>query len=562
MSRGVILSFAVVSILGAVTSAQTCIDGLCFVDRAQTGEIDVGSLAGGPAVIDFDNDGWMDLYIGGRSSLPHRLYRNITDTMRPGMRTFEDVTAGSGFDDADGLARLGRGAIVADFDNDGDQDIYILGNQSSDTSSGLLYRNETGGIFTNVSEAAGVRTFGEIAESAAWFDFDLDGLPDLLVGYATTSTRALNLYHNQGDGTFLLANTLLPTLGVPGRLYAMTPTDIDLDGWPDVVMLSTAIGPTLLHNISDGAGGRTFVNVAGAVGFNFLGPAPMGVSAGDFDNDGDFDLALSNGAVGVYYENLGGTFQRITPIESFWAWAVSWLDADNDGLLDLFHAGSLGQGAANNMLFRNLGGGSFADVSAALHDEVLTSKSGVRIDIGNDGRPDLVIANPSGTDRRTSVMENISTTTGAWIMIDLVGDGRLVNTDALGAIVRVRAGGVTRHREIVSGSSAAASEDLRAHFGLGEVTEVDWVEIVWPRRGSLPSRTERVSGPIAPGQILSISPRCLGDYNADDSVDTRDVLAFLNDWVAGDPRADLNGDGFVNTQDVLLFLNEWNGGCV
>lgn len=287
----------------------------------------------------------------------------------------------------------------------------------------------------------------------------------------------------------------------------------------------------------------------------------MGISAGDYDNDGDFDIAISNGAEGVYYENLGGTLDRVFPVTGYWAWGVSWLDADNDGLLDLFHAGSLGSGPNHNLLYRNLGGGAFEDVSDALNDAAQDSKNAVRIDFDNDGLLDLVVINPAGDDTRTNLFDNVSTDAGAWIAIDLVGDGRLVNTDGLGAIVRVRADGVTRHREVVSGSSTCSTEDLRAHVGLGSAAEVDWVEVVWPRMGSVASRTERFDGPFAADQIVTLLNGCLADFDGDGASNTRDVLAFLNGWNAGDPRADLNGDGANDTRDVLLFLNEWAIGC-
>ncbi len=546
--------------------AQTCDDGLCFLDRVASGEIDLGSLRGGPAVIDFDNDGWMDLYIAGRSSGQHRLYHNIEDAARPGERTFVDVTAGSGLDLGDGRNRVGRGVVVADYDNDGDQDLYVLGWRGSDTTAGLLYRNDGGGAFTDVSIAAGVRTVGDDPESAVWLDFDLDGDADLLVAYAGPTTRALTLFRNLGDGTFETADSVLPALGIPGNSYSMTVTDLDSDGWGDVVLLTTGIGPKLLQNVSDGSGGRRFDEVAAAVGYTFLGPGPMGVSAADMDGDGDFDLAISNAAEGVYYENVGGSLVRIFPISSYWAWGVSWLDADNDGPIDLFHAGSFASGPNHNLLYRNLGSGAFEDVSPVLNGTAQESKNALRIDFNNDGRPDLVVCNPAGTDTRTNLFENISTTPGAWLMVDLVGDGRLMTTDALGAIVRVRTGGgggggVTHHREIASGSSTSATEDLRAHVGLGDAVEVDWVEVVWPRMGSLESRTERYDGPIAVNQILTLEPGCLGDYDRDGTSNTVDVLAFLNGWNAGDPLADLNGDGVNDTRDVLIFLNEWALGC-
>lgn len=554
-----LLAFGVVA--GAVR-AQTCVDGLCFIDRVQAGEVDLGARPGGPAVLDFDGDGWMDLYIAGRNGLSQRLYRNVADDMRPGFRGFEDATPGSGLDTGDGPTRNGRGAIVADYDNDGDQDIYVLGEVGTGSSAGLLYRNEGGGVFADVSIGAGVRTGGGHPESAVWLDMDHDGDCDLLVGYAgDSSDRGFDLFVNQGDGTFAVSNGLLPALGVPNHNYSMTATDFDSDGWADVVTLTNGIGNTLLRNTADGSGGRRFEQVAQQVGYLTLGPAPMGISAGDFDNDGDFDLAITDAVTGTYYENTGGAFQKIAPVESIFGWGVSWLDADNDGLLDMFQAGSFSRGPAHNKLFRNLGSGLFEDSSVVLNDAEQDSKTGVRVDVSNDGRVDLVVCNPGGDDQRTSLLESTSTTPGSWLVVDLVGDGVRVNTDAIGAIVRVSAGGVTRSREVVSGSSTCATEDLRAHFGLGDAGEADWVEVMWPRRGSVESRTDHIDGPIGLDRIVTIEPRCLADYNADGLANTLDFLAYLNDWAAGDPRADFNGDGQNNTQDVLLFLNSWTEGC-
>lgn len=234
----------------------------------------------------------------------------------------------------------------------------------------------------------------------------------------------------------MLANDRLAALGVPGHCYSMTVTDLDLDGWSDVVLLTTGIGPTLLHNSPDGAGGRMFDEIAGDAGYTFLGPAPMGIS-GDYDNDGDFDLAISNGRRGCLLRESRRHARSGLPGDGLLGMGVSWLDADNDGLLDLFHAGSLGSGPNHNLLYRNLGGGAFEDVSDALNDAAQDSKNAVRIDFDNDGLLDLVVINPAGDDTRTNLLENVSAEAGAWIAIDLVGDGRLVNSDGLGAVVRV-----------------------------------------------------------------------------------------------------------------------------
>ncbi len=498
------------------------IDGVSFIDRVATGEItSLPVTTFGIGVIDYDGDGWLDLVLGGEEDSQQYLVRNVPDPARPGERTFEDVTAGSGLDDADGTARAQFGYAIADIDNDGDSDIYTLGHDSGDDSIGLLYRND-GGTFTNVSVAAGIRDIGVTPECAAFNDYDHDGDVDLIVANVS-GARSFYFYENQGDGTFVARHDRTPDLGNFQAAYALTFSDYDLDGWADCVVVVWGNPPTLLRNQPDGLGGRTFVNVAQAAGFVGLGFAPMGIASGDWDGDGDIDYAISNGASGRYFENQGdGTFVRITPIDSIFGWGNALLDAENDGDLDYYMAGSWG-GAAFDVLYLNQldePTPRWTDISDALNGVAATGRFSVQIDYDNDGLVDVITMNPDDVNQPYSIYHNVSTAGNHWIKLDMNGDGTDVNREAVGAFVRIHAGGGTQVAEVTRiGSSTASTEDLRLNFGLGSATTVDRIDVLWPRQGNRKSRLDVFHGPFAADQILTIEPRSVIERCGNGTVD-------------------------------------------
>lgn len=557
----------IVSAGAAAAAGQITIDGAGYVDRNATGEIVLGGYRGGISIIDHDNDGWMDLVVGARVGEPRRLFRNVSDPNRPGQRTFADVSLGSGLDDADGASRIGSGVVVADYDNDGWSDVFMVANATaSGGTHGLLYRNRGDGTFENRSIAAGVRAAGNTAEAACWGDYDLDGDLDLTV--LRGGPPVVRLLTNNGDGTFTDETTLrVPTLGASARPYCGAWSDFDGDGWPDFYSLTRNSPGTdiLLRNVDDGLGGRTFVNIAVQVGFTNLGPAPMGIAFGDFDGDLDLDLGVSDAAVGTYYERTAAGYVRVTPFNTMFGWGVVWTDAENDGDLDFFTAGSWGEANPDN-LQRN-DGGTFTDVSTILNGAVLATQHAAQVDFNNDGRADIVTVAPQTA---ISIYENISQTANNWFSVKLAGDGRFVNRDAANALIYLTAGGVTQVREIVNGSSTTSTEDLRAHFGLGPAQTVDQVEVRWPRRGSLAARTEIFAGPFAANQQVTLSPQIVyGDVNCDGAINFSDIDPFVAalsypsgaGWSFDCPwlRADANFDDAVNFADIDAFVALLNG---
>lgn len=519
---------ALLACAGVCAAQGQVVGGISFADIGRSGPVNLGAYRGSLGVIDFDNDGFYDLFINDNAGQPKRLFRNVADASVPGGRTFVDVSASAGIlGDADSSGRGQGGVVIFDFNNDGLPDIFTGG--SGTGGSGLLLRNNGDGTFTNVSLAAGVRLSGVNALSVSAIDFDHDGWTDIVMVSNGTPGTSIVLLRNNGNGTFTNLSDLIPRASNSGTVYAHAWNDYDHDGWEDLIVLYNQGRPFVLRNVANPAGGRMFVDTTTASGMTYLGPAPMGIALGDVNNDGWIDVAITDAVSGTYYENREGVFTRVRPYGTFFGWGTTYLDADNDGLLDNYQAGSYG--AANiDWLLKNNGGGTFTDARAALNTTAIASQYCARVDFDNDGREDIITINP-GTP--TSVYRNTSPAgaTNHWITLSLRGRGS-VNRDAVGARVRLTAGGVTQTREVTVGSSYAASEDPRLHFGLGSNTRVDRVEVIWPRHRSLASRTEVFNGPFAIDAISTLVPRqlCVLDYNADGVLNPDDLADYITEY--------------------------------
>ncbi|MCG3130970.1 MAG: hypothetical protein FLDDKLPJ_01745 [Phycisphaerae bacterium] len=491
--------------ISLVQGNQECPGGPCFVDRVALGDLPLPDATLGLGVIDFDNDGWMDLLFGNPAGQSIRLLRNVEDPDLEGGRLFMEVTAGSGLDDAESVERFAFGFSVFDYDNDGDSDVYSLGYTRDPATHGLLYRNNGDGTFSNVTMEAGLRGAGYSPQSSGAADFDHDGDVDLMVANAGGG-RSILLYRNNGDGTFADVSDLTPDLGAFNAVYTVLWSDFDGDGWEDAFPLVYGRPATLLRNVSDERGGRRFINVAEDVGFTGLGFAPMGLVAGDVDNDGDIDYFASNGNRGRYYRNDGGALVSYDPFRSIFGWGNALLDADNDGDLDYYMAGSWGSPAFDK-LFENLGDGTWDDISGNLNGILAASRFALQVDADNDGRVDIVTMNPGTAEQRLSFYRNLSPSAGHYVAVQLRGDGTFVSRDAVGAKVRLVAGRTTQVREKYIGSSTASTDDPRLHFGVGAHETVERIEVVWPRVGTLASRTEVFQGPFAVDQVVTLAPR-------------------------------------------------------
>jgi len=482
----------------------------------------------GVALLDYDNDGWLDIYLvngstfpalKGKQSAPHAmLLHNNHDG------TFTDVTEKAGVTNE----RWGFGAAVGDYDNDGWPDIYV-----SNFGKNRLYRNNHDGTFTDVAEAAGV-TLGGWSTGATWGDYDRDGLLDLFVpGYVKfdpehppisgqgglpagfcqfrgvevmCGPRGLpgegdHLFHNNGDGTFTDVSARAGVSDPKGYYgFASVFVDVDDDGWLDLAVANDSVPKYLYRNKHDG----TFEDISYMSGFALNDDgreqAAMGIAVGDYNRDGKVDFYITNFSddYNTLYRNDGDqSFSDVsrrvgiaTLTIPFLGWGTGFLDYDNDGWPDLFVAnGHVYPGvdkqdwgttwAQRPLLLRNMNGTKFEEVPPATGSglaAVVTGRGAAFGDLFNDGHIDVVINN---MDAGPTLLRNVVKNGNHWLTFKLVG-GKKSPRDSIGAKVFVTAGGARQRGDVFSGGSYASSSDQRVHFGIGTATKVDRVEIYWP----------------------------------------------------------------------------------
>jgi hypothetical protein len=495
-------------------------------------------MGGGVAFFDYDNDGWLDIFLVNGTSLDPTLRdRNPTSYLFRNNRdgTFTDVTE---------KARLtrsgwGQGCCVGDYDNDGFDDLFV-----TYFGHNVLYHNNGDGTFTDVSEQAGVAGPGnKWGAGCCFLDYDRDGLLDLFVAnyvnfdpaHAPKPGQAAYcmyndipvpcgplgfaggtniLYRNRGNGTFTdvseesgIARPRGPSSMVfvsrnwqASGSYGMgaAAADFDNDGWPDIYVACDSAPSLLYRNNHD----RTFREIAVPAGCaldeNGVALSGMGVAVADFNADGWLDIARTNFSeqVTTLYRNYGnGAFEDASikaglgVNRKYLGFGVGFFDYDNDGWKDLFLANGhvYSQIASRKLhlsyqepkvLYRNLGNGRFEDVSAQAGPAIRAENLGRGCafgDFDNDGDVDVIVNN---LDSPPSLLRNDGGNRNNWIMIKCVGTRS--NRSAIGTRVKVTSGGHIQIDEVMSGSSYYSQNDFRLHFGLGRATKADNVELTWP----------------------------------------------------------------------------------
>lgn len=475
---------------------------------------------GGVALIDFDNDGWLDIFIlnggpsdarTGRPSTNH-LYRNNHDG------SFSDVTEKAG------LIRHGwaQGVSVGDYNGDGLPDLFV-----TYYGKNVLYKNNGNGTFSDVTEAAGLLTKeNAYSTGSAFLDYDRDGHQDLFVAHYVDYAEATShdaqhgdsckwrgltvlcgprklkgtqdtLYRNRGDGTF---EDVSSKAGLTTALnYGFTPlvADYNNDGWPDIYVANDSTPSLLYLNKKDG----TFAEagVLSGVAYNEDGreQSGMGTDTADYNGDGSLDIVKTNFEqdTSTLYKNHGdGTFDDVTFAAglgvntSFVGWGTGFIDFDNDGWPDIFMADghiyeevdALGDTSyqQRKILYRNKRDGTFEDVSLRAGKGMLEKRAsrGVAFgDLFNTGQTDIVVANLAAAP---SLYRNRMTYKNHSLTLQLVGKG--ANSMAIGARVSVTAKGHLMIAEVRSGGSFLSQNEMRLRFGLGDASKADRVEIRWP----------------------------------------------------------------------------------
>jgi hypothetical protein len=479
--------------------------------------INLEEFGPGVCVADFDGDGWQDIYfVNGRDrygrgiTVRNALYRNNGDG------TFTDVTEKAGVPGTG----YGLGCVWGDYDNDGWPDLFV-----TQYGRNVLYHNNGDGTFTDVTEKAGVggMEFGTWFHSGAtFFDYDRDGKLDLYVGgyvalnpegrrycdlggvqsscppSAYAGSKAL-LFHNNGDGTFTNVSKSAGIYGLDGKNLSVQAADYDNDGWPDLFVANDGLAAYLYHNGGNGKFQETGISAGMAYTTAGNTMAAMCISLGDYDNDGLLDLYISDfqKSSDHLWHNAGGGFMDevskeagiVGPTRNVLSFGGGFIDFDNDGWLDLFIANGHvypeieqispeTRYKQKNTLFRNEGGKKFIVVSEEAGIDGLSARAGrgvAFVDLDNDGFMDVVVANNGDPP---TILHNSGANGNHFVNFRL--QGTKSNRDALGARIRVKAGGMWQMREISAGGSYLSHSDLRANFGLAKNTVAELVEIVWP----------------------------------------------------------------------------------
>ncbi|MFZ0663726.1 MAG: CRTAC1 family protein [Acidobacteriaceae bacterium] len=477
------------------------------------------TVGAGCAFFDYDNDGWMDIYLVNSgpcdfykppSPLRNALYKNNRDG------TFTDVTLKAG---VPGSA-YGMGATVGDYDGDGLPDLYLTQYPNS-----ILYHNNGDGTFTDVTAKAGVACPGW-GTSAVWFDYDNDGRLDLFVCRSVHFSKEKNvfcggdgpgeryyckpnvykptsswLFHNNGDGTFTDVSRESGIAGSPSKAWGVVAADVNNDGLMDLFVANDTVANSLFMN--QGKGSFMDNGVLAGVAYNPFGVARsgMGVDAADVNQDGWIDLFVANvdhEMYSLYRNNKDGTFDDEaihTPIgpttRLMSGWGLKFFDYNNDGDLDLVIADGHPDLTIQAhhpelrylepMLLFSRDHGEWANISAEggkAFSQPIAGRGLALGDFNNDGAVDVLVSANNGAP---VLLKNNAARKSHWLGIKLVGTKS--NIDAIGAKVTWRSGSFERHRTKVGGGSYLSSHDPRMVLGLGDRKTIDWIDVEWPKPG-------------------------------------------------------------------------------
>jgi hypothetical protein len=474
-------------------------------------------MCGGIAAIDYNNDGWMDLFFTNGAKLPE-LRKTSPDFFNCLLRnngdgTFTDVTEKAGLAGA-GLGFC-FGVAAADFDNDGNADLFIC-----NAGTNTLYRNNGDGTFTDVTAGSGLDRKPEnlLSVGAAWFDFDNDGLLDLIVTNYTTWTPGTDkrclmdaahdeycsptvyksvearLYRNLGHGKFEDVTRESGIGKALGKGMGISIADFNRDGNMDIFIANDTEPNFLFINRGDGTFEERGLELGVAYNSQGQSVSGMGSDARDFDNDGWVDIVyndLSGQVFGLMRNEAGKSFTDITWPSNFGTlsrslsgWSIGFIDYDNDGWKDIYSANGdvdnlIANARQHDTMFENQAGKTLADVTAKMGPDFGFTgyqRGSAFVDLNNDGFMDLVV---TSLGERPRILINNALNANHWIMFDL--RGHTSNRDGIGATIKVAtASGRALYNHATTSVGFMSSGDRRVHFGLGAENRLSHVEITWP----------------------------------------------------------------------------------
>ena len=472
-------------------------------------------MCGGVAVFDFDNDGKLDIFFTNGAKLPDlkktdpSYYNCLLRQKSDG--TFEDVTQRAGLSGEN--LDFNLGVAVGDYDNDGFEDLFICS-----IGRNALYHNNGDGTFTDVTAASGIggKPADTLSIAAAWFDYDNDGLLDLIVSNYTiwspkSDARCMmndrdfycdprrypsvphRLYHNLGHGKFADVTAKAGFAAAPGKGMGVSIADFNDDGWMDVFIANDTEPNSIFINRKNGTFEEKGLELGVAYNENAQVGSSMGADAKDFNNDGKVDIFYNNlmGQVWQLLRNRGDLFEYYSSLSKiqklstpYSGWSNGFIDYNNDGWKDIYSAnGDVDMVSAkspqHDTMFENVDGKSFVDVSEEMGKDFLHSgyqRGSAFGDLNNDGSLDIVTTSLNEPPR---ILMNTGGTGNHWLVLNLAGHKSA--RDAIGAKVKLTtASGRVLYNHVAISAGFMSSSDKRVHFGLGPESKISTVEIRWP----------------------------------------------------------------------------------
>lgn len=532
--------------------------------------MNISLMGGGVAIADYDKNGWPDIYVVSGGAFPDQLYLNRGDG------TFTDRAQAAGVD----YAHMGMGASAGDFDGDGWVDIYVTSEGASGATPApgkhILWKNNGDGTFTNVAVAAGVNLTSPTiptAQGSTFGDYDLDGDLDLFVAAWTPNADGSRLFQNDGDGTF--TDVTVPAGAYQSDMRGFSPHFLDMDGdrYPELLVASDFGTSRYFINNTDG----TFTEATVASGLGLDGNG-MGQCCGDFDGDGLFEWyvtsihSLDPGATNIpgtgnmLYHNLGGhNYAEVSVAagvnDGGWGWGTVAVDFNNDGLLDIaenngfkqFNGLGVQEWIADPCyLWLNQGDGTFHETALASGITTMDTGRGL-INFDYDGDGDQDLLVINNEGRHNLYRNDLPQEDSSWLQVELdTSASPYLAPNGLGTNVVVDVNGTKQHRCIDGSCSYLSTSEQLAHFGLAGSALVDELTIEWSN-----GRSTRLRG-IEANQRLKIS-FCPADWNGINGLSPEDLSDYVNDWLAGD--ADFNSDGVTDVVDLAEFNDAYTVGC-
>ncbi|MDC8005465.1 FG-GAP-like repeat-containing protein [Aureisphaera galaxeae] len=426
-----------------------------------------GTLGGGISFFDFDNDGWDDITVSSEEGQPVRFYKNTEGT-------FTQVDLGI----PDHMGEI-KSVVWVDFDNDGDYDLYT----SSNSDGRALYENDGALNFTDITVAAGLYSDQLHDWGASWGDYNNDGWLDLFQTSRHDGDASFHnkLYENNGDGTFTNVTSQSGLIEDIYMSFCASFFDYNNDGWQDIYIADDR--PQFANLMYRNNGDGTYTEVGNSTGTDAAINA-MSTAIGDYDSDGWFDIYVTNTPEGnVFYRNNGNnTFTDVAPsngtLMETVAWGAVYLDADNDGNLDLYVSSSWTNPdvALTSAFYRNDGTGNYSiPENAGFENDDAVSFSNAIGDIDNDGYPDMVVLNFAPDD--IYVWKNECPTLYNWIKVKL--EGTESNRQGIGSVIEISVNGEKQYNYTLCGEGYLGQNSSYEFFGINDAESIDYIKVTW-----------------------------------------------------------------------------------